>query len=140
MELPSEANVFRKVGISKQEQVKKKSWGDLKGKWAPHDVRDAIVDFIRYWTDRTGISRRRLIVWTKLPPSKYYNSRDSLRKGWANTTPTIPRDHWLEDWEKKAIEEYSHTHPLDGYRRLTFMMIDEDIIAASEEQRLSGFE
>lgn len=43
----------------------------------------------------------------------------------------IPRDWWLEDWEKKAIVEYHDKHPLDGYRRLTFMMLDDDIVAVS---------
>jgi hypothetical protein len=43
----------------------------------------------------------------------------------------VPRDHWLEDWEKHAIVEYYMTHPLDGYRRLTFMMLDEDVVAVS---------
>ena len=43
----------------------------------------------------------------------------------------VPRDWWLEDWEKKAIVEYHDKHPLDGYRRLTFMMLDDDIVAVS---------
>jgi len=43
----------------------------------------------------------------------------------------IPRDHWLEDWEKKAIIEFARTHPREGYRRLTFMMLDRDIVACS---------
>ena len=43
----------------------------------------------------------------------------------------IPRDWWLEDWEKKAIVDYHDNHPLDSYRRLTFMMLDEDIVAVS---------
>lgn len=29
------------------------------------------------------------------------------------------------------IEEYSKQHPLEGYRRLAYMMIDEDVVAAS---------
>ena len=43
----------------------------------------------------------------------------------------IPRDFWLELWEKQAIVAYCQAHPLDGYRRLTFMMLDEDIVAVS---------
>jgi len=38
----------------------------------------------------------------------------------------VPRDHWLDEWEKQAIIDYYAKHPLDGYRRLTFMMLDED--------------
>lgn len=43
----------------------------------------------------------------------------------------IPRDWWLEDWEKQAILDYHDRHPLEGYRRLTFMMLDADVVAVS---------
>jgi len=41
----------------------------------------------------------------------------------------IPRDFWLEDWEKQAIIAYYLEHPDEGYRRLTFMMRDADVVA-----------
>ena len=43
----------------------------------------------------------------------------------------MPRDHWIEDWERQRIIDYFDCHPLDGYRRLTFMMLDEDVVALS---------
>jgi hypothetical protein len=43
----------------------------------------------------------------------------------------IPRDFWLEDWEKQAIIGFHLKNPLEGYRRLTFMMLDADIVAVS---------
>jgi putative transposase len=43
----------------------------------------------------------------------------------------IPRDHWLEDTEKQAILDFHDLHPLEGYRRLTFMMLDADVVACS---------
>ena len=43
----------------------------------------------------------------------------------------VPRDHWVEDHERQAIVDYHVRHPLEGYRRLTFMMLDEDITAVS---------
>jgi len=43
----------------------------------------------------------------------------------------IPRDHWLDEWEKQAILKFHFDHPLEGYRRLTYMMIDADIVACS---------
>jgi putative transposase len=43
----------------------------------------------------------------------------------------VPRDWWLEDWEKGAIVDYHDRHPLEGYRRLTFMMLDDDVVAVS---------
>jgi transposase InsO family protein len=62
--------------------------------------------------------------------SKYYDWR--RRYGKENEHNSwIPRDFWLEEWEKEAIIEFSMNHPLDGYRRLTYMMLDNDIVAVS---------
>jgi putative transposase len=41
------------------------------------------------------------------------------------------RDFWLEDWEKQAIIAFHLKNPPEGYRRLTFMMLDADIVAVS---------
>jgi putative transposase len=38
---------------------------------------------------------------------------------------------WLEPWEKVAILSFHHQFPLEGYRRLTFMMLDRDVVAVS---------
>ena len=43
----------------------------------------------------------------------------------------IPRDFWLEPWEKQAIIGFHRKNPLEGYRRLTFMMLDADVVAVS---------
>jgi putative transposase len=43
----------------------------------------------------------------------------------------VPRDHWLLDEEKRAIIGFHDKFPLEGYRRLTFMMIDQNVVAAS---------
>jgi putative transposase len=43
----------------------------------------------------------------------------------------VPRDHWLTDAEKEAICACARAHPWDGYRRLTFMMLDADVVACS---------
>lgn len=40
------------------------------------------------------------------------------------------RDHWLEDWAREAILDVHDVHPLIGYRRLTYMMIDADVVTA----------
>ncbi len=43
----------------------------------------------------------------------------------------IPRDFWLEQWEIEAIIAYKRKHPEVGYRRLTYMMMDENVVAVS---------
>ena len=34
-------------------------------------------------------------------------------------------------WEKTAICDYALQHPLEGYRRLAFMMLDQDVVAVA---------
>jgi putative transposase len=43
----------------------------------------------------------------------------------------VPRDHWLTDDEKDRIRAFARGHPLEGYRHLTFMMLDADVVACS---------
>jgi putative transposase len=43
----------------------------------------------------------------------------------------VPRDHWLTDDEKERIMAFARTHPFEGYRRLTFMMLDANQVACS---------
>jgi putative transposase len=43
----------------------------------------------------------------------------------------VPRDHWLTDDEKEKIRLFARAHPLEGYRRMTFMMLDANQVACS---------
>lgn len=93
-------------------------------------MRDQIVDYVRYWSQRAETPAKTLLAWLDLPTSKFHNWK--TRYGKANEhNGQVPRDHWLEDWEQAAIVEYHDAHPLEGYRRLTFMMLDDDIVAVS---------
>lgn len=38
----------------------------------------------------------------------------------------VPRDHWIEPWEREATIHYHDEIPLEGYRRLAFMLDDEE--------------
>ena len=65
-----------------------------------------------------------------MPESTFYDWRK--RYGRANEhNGKVPRDFWLDDWERDAIIEFHGLYPLEGYRRLTFMMIDRNIVAVS---------
>jgi len=93
-------------------------------------VRDSVVDYVRYWKDRTDIPAQCILGWIGVPGGTFYSWKQRYGKvnehnGW------IPRDHWLEDWEKRAILDFYWEHPLDGYRRLTYKMLDADVVAVS---------
>jgi transposase InsO family protein len=93
-------------------------------------VRDQVVDFVRCWSEKTEIGIGRFIVWLGVAASKFYSWRE--RYGKANEhNAWVPRDFWLEDWEKQAIVDFHLKNPLEGYRRLTFMMLDQDVVAVS---------
>ena len=93
-------------------------------------MRDQVVDFVRCWSEKTEIGAGRFILWLGVKASKFYNWRE--RYGKANEhNAWVPRDFWLEDWEKKAIIDFHLNNPLEGYRRLTFMMLDQDLVAVS---------
>jgi putative transposase len=88
------------------------------------------VDFVRRWSEKTEISAGQFIGWLDITASKFYDWRERYgnvneHNGW------VPRDFWLEGWEKQAIIAFHLQNPLEGYRRLTFMMLDADIVAVS---------
>ena len=89
-----------------------------------------MVDYVRYWKDQAEVSAEQILRWMKVPAGTYYKWRERYGRvnehnGW------IPRDHWLEDWERQAIIRFHFDHPLEGYRRLTYMMLDAGVVAAS---------
>jgi transposase InsO family protein len=88
------------------------------------------VDFIRRWAAKTGLSIEQLLGWLDLSVGKFYDWRQrygqtNQHNGW------VPRDFWLQDEEKQAILDFQQLYPLEGYRRLTYMMIDSDVVAVS---------
>jgi hypothetical protein len=63
----------------------------------------------------------RLVRWLGIGMSKFYDWR--ARHGKVNEhNALVPRDHWLEAWEKEAILAFHAQHPLDGYRRQSYLM------------------
>ena len=89
-----------------------------------------MVDFVTTWSEKAelpadfftrglGISRSKFFDWKK-------------RYGCENHhNGSMPRDFWLEDWEKQSIVEFYQAHPLEGYRRCCYMMIDADLVSVS---------
>ncbi len=102
----------------------------MKDEWTQVDVRDEVVDFVRALKKKTDIGQQRIVGWLGVNRSKFYEWK--RRYGKANEhNGLVPRDFWLEPWEREAITAYFIDHPTEGYRRLTYMMMDEDIVAVS---------
>src|SRR5438552_19179496 len=91
--------------------LKTRHWGTLTGSWVPHGTRDQIVDLVRRWSEKTEIGAGRFIGWLDITASKFYDWRERYGKvnehnGW------VPRDFWLEDWEKQAIIGFQSEEPI----------------------------
>lgn len=89
-----------------------------------------MIDYVKHWSDRAETPAKQIVQWIGIAQSKYFDWKK--RYGKVNEhNGAIPRDFWMEDWEKRAILDFHHANPLEGYRRLTFMMLDKDIVALS---------
>jgi putative transposase len=85
---------------------------------------------VRVWADKTEISAERFVGWIGVARGKFFDWKK--RYGKANEhNALVPRDFWIEPEEKTAILAFHDKNPLEGYRRLTFMMLDQDIVAVS---------
>lgn len=95
------------------------------------DIRDSVVDYVADMSLRSGISAQQLVAWIGIGRSKYYEWR--LRRGIPNAhNGAVPRSHWIAPWERELIVQFCKGRiGLDGYRRLTYMMLDADIVALS---------
>jgi transposase InsO family protein len=101
----------------------------LKGRWVEPDLRDKVVDFVHHWNERE-FDRGLLIRGLGIRASKFYSWEK--RYGKENEhNGKIPRDHWLHEWEKERIIEFYKDHRTDGYRRVSYMMLDRDLVAVS---------
>ena len=89
-----------------------------------------MVDYVRRWSDRTELPAKTLTGWIGIGTSKFHDWKH--RYGKLNEhNAWVPRDGWLLEWEKQAVLDFQREFPLEGYRRMTFMMLDRDLVAAS---------
>jgi putative transposase len=72
----------------------------------------------------------RLLRWVGIGTSKFHDWKHRFGKVNEHNA-WVPRDHWLIEDEKERICAFARGHRMEGYRRLTFMMIDADVAACS---------
>jgi transposase InsO family protein len=68
--------------------------------------------------------------WLGITRSKYHDwiarfGKINEHNAW------VPRDHWLTEDEIGRICNFARQNPTEGYRRMTFMMLDADVVACS---------
>jgi putative transposase len=79
---------------------------------------------------RTELPARRWLGWLEFSPRKFQRWQERYGKA-DEHNGFVPRDHWLEEWEKEAILAFFARYPLEAYRRLAFMMLDADVVDVS---------
>jgi transposase InsO family protein len=102
----------------------------LTDRWVERALRDEVVGFVEHWAALTELPTARLLKWLGLPRGKYHDWR--ARRGKVNDhNGAQPRHFWLLAHERDAIIAFATEHPLEGYRRLSYMMLDADVVAVS---------
>jgi transposase InsO family protein len=82
------------------------------------------------WSERSELPISSFVRWLGISTSKFYQWRQ--RYGQPNEhNGSMPRDFWIEEWEREVILSFHQAHPDDGYRRLAFMMLDAGVVAVS---------
>jgi len=80
--------------------------------------------------NRTNLTRRWLIRQLGISPSRFYDWNQRL--GQPNQhNGQVPKKHWILPQERSAIIDYCQDKIEQGYRRLTYMMLDDNIVAVS---------
>ena len=104
--------------------------------WVEPEIRDSVVEHVGYLSNRSGIPVKILLSHIGLCRVKYY--KWVKRAGAPNRhNGKIPKSHWLTPEEIKVIEDYARKDYAgsdfflkDGYRRITYRMLDLNIAAA----------
>lgn len=82
--------------------------------------------------ERTDWSVARILAQLGLKPGRYYEWVRRRDRNRLEDRPSLPLslEELLEE-EVEAIKRYALGHPKDGYRRLAWMMVDEDVAYVS---------
>ena len=85
---------------------------------------------VSHWAGRSGLAVSQLLSWLGLPASQYHAWQ--ARRGLPNRHHApVPKAQWLLPWEREAIVVFAQQHPGEGDRRLTYRMLDADVVATS---------
>jgi transposase InsO family protein len=88
-----------------------------------------VVDFVHHWHER-DFGKGILVKGLGIGISKFYSWCDRYGKD-NDHNGKMPRDYWLQEWERRKIIEFFQQHSDEGYRRVSYLMLDQDIVAVS---------
>jgi transposase InsO family protein len=92
-------------------------------------VKQEVLDLVELTRDRTGWTTTRILGKLGLSKSRYHSWQRRARRERLEDGATVKAeslDQLLSE-EKHSAIAYALSHPRDGYRRLAWQMIDEDV-------------
>jgi transposase InsO family protein len=95
--------------------------------WVKAAIRDEIVKTLSQWQLWVNLSLVRYLCWVGISKGKFFEWKARVGKENDHNAP-IPRDFWITEEERQKIIRFFMDNPLNGYRRLAFMMLDQDIV------------
>ena len=99
----------------------------MRGTWVEPDIRDGVVKYVTNMEIQSGLPQKWFITRLGISSSKYY----AWVRRYGQENRHNGRDFWVLESEKQTIVDYCKDRIEEGYRRLTYKMIDEDIAAVS---------
>jgi transposase InsO family protein len=95
-------------------------------------VKRELLVLVARTQERTGWAVRRILRPLGLKPARYWSWVERAARGvLADRPPRAPQGDTLLPEERTAVIDYALAHPKDGYRRLTWQMVDADVAAVS---------
>ena len=102
----------------------------MTGNWVDLGRREEAITFVDEWKAKTSIPAKIFCQWIGIADSKLSVWR--TRTGMLNAhAQFVPREDCLSQAEIDAIVKFYLDHPMDGYRRCTYMMLDQNVAFAS---------
>jgi putative transposase len=96
-------------------------------------VKQELLDVVARTRARTGWTLRRILKTLGLTKARYRDwTTRAAREALADRSSRPPAADGILAEEKAAVIAYALAHPKDGYRRLTWQMIDADVAYLSE--------
>jgi transposase len=90
------------------------------------------MHFISHIHRLTGTQKKLILEQIGLRASTYHNWLHRLENQRLTDAKPVGRNPYrLLDWEKEAIRDFYLENGENGYRRITYMMIDQDIVYTS---------
>lgn len=101
-----------------------------RGRWVEPDTRDSIITFVNYWQSGSHLSQYQILKQLGVSRGKFcqWQTRYQLPN---QHNSKVPKGDWVNSSEELAIISYCQANYGEGYRRLCYMMMDDDIAYVS---------